>query len=85
MGAFSDQLGQSAISAFRGSETITASDSTDIIVTRGILVDVGGNVKLTFSNGDVDTLTLVAGMPYSFSVTRIWSTGTTATGLHALR
>ena len=66
-----------------GSATITASDSTVIEATRALLVDVAGAVKVTYARGLTDTVTLAAGVWHPMQVTVIWSTGTTATGLHA--
>jgi len=74
---------QKAMWGSRGSATITASDSTTIEATRGLSVDVAGNVKVTYIDGLVDTLYLAAGMIHPMQVKVIWSTSTTATGLHA--
>lgn len=62
---------------------ITTSDSTVIPVTRAVLLDVAGNLKVTYSTGQSDTLTLAAGMWHPMQVNVIWATGTTATGIHA--
>lgn len=67
---------------------ITPSDSADLPggnFTRGILVGVGGNLKVTYQDGSVDTLpNLIAGVVHALCVRRVWSTGTTATGIHGL-
>lgn len=84
MGAFSDVQQKSPIAAFRGSIAITPSDSTDISPTRGIQTDDGGTIKMTFENGTIDTITLLANVPYSYCVTRIWEADTDATNIHAL-
>ncbi len=52
-------------------------------VTRALLVDVAGAVKVTYADGLADTVTLVAGVWHPMQVKIVWSTGTTATGLHA--
>ena len=52
-------------------------------VTRAILVDVGGALAVQYANGLTDTITLVAGLWHPMYVTRINTTGTTATGIHA--
>jgi hypothetical protein len=67
------------------SETVTASDSADLSPApcRAILVDVAGDVKVSYASGKSDTLTLAAGIWHPMQVSRVWSTGTTATGLHA--
>lgn len=67
----------------RGSVAITPNDSTTITVTRAILVDVAGTVKVTYVDGLADTVTLIAGVWHAMQVKVIWSTGTTATGIHA--
>ncbi|MGD8753654.1 MAG: hypothetical protein PVG14_19655 [Anaerolineales bacterium] len=65
------------------SDTITPHDSNDINPCRGLLVDVAGDVKCTYQNGQVDTLYLAAGVWHPMLVKRVWSTGTTASGIHA--
>jgi len=67
----------------RSSATITPNNSTVIDPTRAILVDVAGNVKVTYVDGDTDVVALVAGVWHPMMVTVIWSTSTTATGIHA--
>lgn len=72
-----------AINAF----SVTPNDSTDIVeVTRGLYVGVSGDVKVTTAAGDTVTFVgLAAGVMHPIRVTRVWSTGTTATdiiGLH---
>lgn len=59
----------------------TASDSADLAnVTRALIVGAAGNVKLTDPDGNTDTFALPAGV-IPIRAQRIWSTGTTATGL----
>lgn len=67
------------------SQTITADDSADLTPApcRAILVNVAGAVKVSYPGGISDTLTLAAGIWHPMQVSRIWSTGTTATGIHA--
>lgn len=86
MGAPSDELKNSGLASFRGSVAVTQNDSTDLTtgLTRGIQCDVAGTVKATFYDDTTDTLTLLAGIPYAFQVKRIWNTGSSATGVHAL-
>jgi hypothetical protein len=63
----------------------TASDSTDLAnVTRALIVGVAGNVKITDPEGVTDTYALPAGT-IPCRATRIWSTGTTATGLVGIK
>lgn len=60
---------------------ITPSDSTDLPdALRMLIVGVGGDVKITDTRGEIGTFTLEAGN-YPVRVARVWSTGTTATGL----
>lgn len=66
--------------------SVTGNDSTDLPGgrCRGFHVNVAGNIKITdLSDNDV-TLTVLAGIPYPYACRRIWSTGTTATGIFAL-
>lgn len=63
---------------------ITPNDSTDIAMARGFHCNVAGNVKVTTASGNEVTLTVTAGVPYPYAVKRIWSTGTTATGIFGL-
>lgn len=52
---------------------------------RAIMVNVAGNVKVTFAGQPDDsavTLTLLAGVVYPFAIKKVWSTDTTATGIH---
>ena len=83
MAAISDEL-KGGLAAYRGSVAITTSDSVDIKGTRGIICDSGGAVKVTFIDDTTDTITLIDNLAYPFQVTRIWATGTVATGIHAL-
>ena len=52
-------------------------------VTRAIMVDVGGALTVQYTNGLTDTLTLAPGIWHPMYVTRINTSGTTATGIHA--
>lgn len=52
-------------------------------VTRAILVDVGGAVTVQYANGLTDSPVLAAGIWHPMYVTRINTSGTTATGIHA--
>lgn len=60
---------------------ITPSDSTDLTdALRMLIVGVGGDVKITDTRDVTGVFTLEAGN-YPIRVKRVWSTGTTATGL----
>lgn len=62
---------------------ITPSDSTDLAnVSRALYVGGAGNLVVTpFGGGSNVTLTVVAGAILPIRVSRVLSTGTTATGL----
>lgn len=63
---------------------VTPSDSVDLVSnSKAIIVAVGGALKLTTVAGNTSTITVPAGQ-FSIRATRIWSTGTTATGITAL-
>ena len=72
-----------SISPIRHSVSVTPHDSNDITPCRALLVGVSGNVKVTYTDGTVDTIYLEAGMWHAMLVIRVWSTSTTATGIHA--
>jgi hypothetical protein len=72
------------ISPIRYSAAVTPSDSTDLAnPCRALLVGTSGDVKVTYTSGVTDTLYLEAGIWHGMLVCRIWSTGTTATAIHA--
>jgi hypothetical protein len=72
--------GQSA-----GGVSVTPNDSTDLTRNaRGVYCTAAGTLKVTMANGDVLTFTSVACQYHPIEVKRIWSTGTTATGIIAL-
>lgn len=65
--------------------SITPSDSTDLPhASRAINVASSGTVRVTTVGGTTDTIFVAAGVPFPVRATRIWSTGTTATGIAAL-
>ena len=67
---------------------VTTSDSTNLSLgfTRGIYVGGSGDVAVTMADGNTVTFkSLAAGIIHPICVTRIWSTGTTATNIVALR
>lgn len=68
-----------------GAATVTPSDSAKIRPTRAIMVGVSGNVAVDMRDGSTVTISgLNAGVIYDLSVTRVYGTGTTATGIIAL-
>ena len=61
---------------------ITPNDSTDLATpTKGIYVGVAGNLKVTQASQTVTYTNLVAGMIHPIHATRVFDTGTTATGI----
>ena len=65
---------------------VTPSDSANLPdgQSRGFHVNVAGNIKFTDATDNAVTLTVLAGVPYPYAAKRIWSTGTTATGIFGL-
>lgn len=64
---------------------ITPGDtsSADLVnVPKALWVDVGGTLKFT-AGGLIDTWTVAAG-PVPLRPTRVWATGTSATGIHGV-
>lgn len=64
---------------------ITPNDSADLaqVPTRGVMVATGGALHVIDGNGNEVTVTVPAGV-LPISIRRVYSTGTTATGLTAL-
>lgn len=78
---FQSGLESPAIRAFE----ITPSDTTDLAeVSRALNVNTSGTVRLTTIGGTTATVQIAAGVAFPIRTTRIWSTGTTATGIVAL-
>jgi len=63
--------------------SVTPNDSVDLTyVTRGLYVGASGDVKVTVHGGEAVTFVdLAAGVIHPLRVTRVWSTGTAATGI----
>ena len=60
----------------KATDAISTSDSQDLpYITRALLLGVAGNVKVTYMNGDIDTVPLQAGFN-PLQVVRVWTTGT---------
>ena len=66
--------------------SVTPNDSTDLsYCSRGVYVGAQGNLKVTLVGGDTVTFVgLAAGIVHPIRAMRIWSTGTTATGIIAV-
>ena len=81
---------------FYGSQDSTSSPATGIFevlpddavdlaeVTIGLNVATPGIVRVTTLDGSVSDVSLAAGSVVPLRVTRVWATGTTATGIRAL-
>ncbi|MFK7752141.1 MAG: hypothetical protein AB8B51_06290 [Sedimentitalea sp.] len=66
-------------------ETIVPSDSTDLTrITRALNVANSGYVHVTTKTGTDVTLFLGAGTIFPVRVSRVWATGTTASGIVGL-
>lgn len=65
---------------------ITPDDATDLTngAAWGFIATVTGTVKFNTARASGVTITATAGAQYMFPVTRIFATGTTATGIVAL-
>lgn len=66
--------------------SITPHDTNDLdYTTRGLYVGVSGHVKVDLAGGDTVTLnSMAAGVVHLLRVTRVYSTGTAATGIVGL-
>lgn len=74
-----------------GSITVSPSDTVDLKdsnglpkVARRLFIQVGGTVKFRGVDGQDDTWTVPNNFWLEIAVTRVWSTGTSATGIHAI-
>ncbi len=69
----------------RGCETATQSDTTDLAKPyRKLRVLVAGNVKMRFADGTEATWDCAAREIIEMIIVRVYTTGTTATGLHGI-
>lgn len=71
---------------FHQAVTVTPDDANDLVnVCRGIMVAAAGNIKVTFADDAAPvTIAVQPGFTYRFMVSRVFATGTTATGIVAL-
>lgn len=64
---------------------VTPSDTVDLTdVSRAIYIGAAGTLKVTTEGGETVTIpsgTLSAGTPHKLRVSRVFATGTTATGI----
>lgn len=64
---------------------VTPDDASDLAtVSRALNVGTAGDVQVTMLGGETVTLTLAAGIAFPVRVSRVWATGTTASGIVAL-
>jgi len=69
--------------AYDGITSITPDDNNDLSPwVQGISCNVAGNITVTDARGKKSTIGIIAGFIYPVRIKRVWSTGTTATGLH---
>ncbi|WP_299655446.1 hypothetical protein [uncultured Jannaschia sp.] len=66
-------------------QTITPSDEADLPrASRALNVAVDGSIRITTVSGTTGTIYVAAGITFPVRVTRVWATGTTATGISVL-
>ena len=64
---------------------VTPADDTDLpFVSTALSVATPGQVRVTTLDGSVSDLALHPGQPFAIRVRRVWTTGTSATGIRAL-
>jgi hypothetical protein len=64
---------------------VTPDDAADLPVTsRALNVTQSGLVQVTTSGGSVASVYIAAGTAFPVRATRVWASGTTATGITAL-
>ena len=64
---------------------VTPSDTTDLSdVTSALNVATPGTVRVTTLDGSITDITVAPGHAFPLRVTRVWATGTTATGIRGL-
>lgn len=65
--------------------SVVPNDGADLVKhTRAINVATAGTVQVTTTDGDTAPIYVAAGIPFPIRVTRIWATGTTASGIVAM-
>ncbi len=76
----------SAIASAAAGTAVTPHDTNNIDPTRGLYVGVSGDVKVVMLDGTTITFTnMAAGVIHPLQVVRVFSTGTAATNIVALR
>lgn len=72
--------------AIRRAVAVTPNDSADLaVMTKAFIVGAAGDIKVDMAEGE-DALVIyaIAGFQYNLQITRVYSTGTDATGIVAL-
>lgn len=65
--------------------SVTPDDAGDLPwVTRAIAVAQSGILRVTTADGSDGEIFVAAGVPFPIRVRRVWTTGTTATGIVGL-
>lgn len=78
------QSGRKPDSPGSGGAAITPADSDLAQIAVSLYVEGAGAIKMTFFDDTVDTWNVPANFLIPMAVKRVWSTGTTATGIHAI-
>ena len=69
----------------RGSVSVTPSDTDNLPhVSRALQLGTGGNIKMTFADGTVDTWYNVQAGIVPVQVRRVWATDTTASQISSV-
>jgi hypothetical protein len=64
---------------------VVPSDGSDLaFVSRALNVSGSGLIRVTTAGGDIATVHVAAGTAFPIRATRVWQTGTTATGIVAM-
>ncbi len=65
--------------------SVTPHDTADLsYVSRAVNVAQGGSIQISTLEGGIATVHVAAGIAFPIRATRIWATGTTATGIVVL-
>jgi hypothetical protein len=77
--------GYTDIFTARGSVAVTKSDTVDLpFVSRALQIGTGGDIKMTFADGSIDTWYNVPAGICPVQVRRVWSTGTSASQISSV-
>lgn len=78
-------IAQSLESPATSATVVTPDDTADLATpSRALNVATSGSVQVTTIAGTTATIFIAAGIGFPVRVTRVWATGTTATGIVAL-